>query len=405
MPTFDDPRKDSAEAYQALRGLAHASRTFTDPADTYPVIGDLLGDVRILRQVFDQVAAAHIAHRARAHDDFGDQAAGATSALATADNLHQAGTLMDAAEELLDTASQHSGRIAWHPAETPELDTNGPGRSTAQAGTLTLTVWPDTPLGEHQRYAYRVEDTATGESVEGRDLFTGAGAPVEPDQALRELAGFLSAAGEARQYAFDNPGMHPENEGLFPAWAADAARRNADALSELAEHGPQPTASDAVPAPPGERRWIRVVFLQGEEADKVLDLIDRDGTDAAIENLARSDHGDETMQTALEDGSVYARPPAGTLDRTATRGDYALVHNPFSGYVSLYREFTTAPELAPEPTGVHPLVNAMIERHAKRQAATPAEPPARTVRGKAVGADWFAPRTGASSASHRGLAL
>lgn len=401
MPTFDDPRKDSAEAYQALRGLAHASRTFTDPADTYPVIGDLLGDVRILRQVFDQVAAAHIAHRARAHDDFGDQAAGATSALATADNLHQAGTLMDAVEELLDAASQHSGRIAWHPAETPELDTSGPGRSTARAGTLTLTVWPDTPLDEHQRYAYRVEDTPTGKSVEGRDLFTGAGAPVEPDRALRELAGFLSAAGEARQYALDNPGTHPENEGLFPTWAADAARQNADALSELAEDGPRPP--DAEPAV--ERRWIGVVFLRGEGAGKVLDLIDREGTDAAIDRLARFDHGDETMQTALEDGSVYARPPAGTLDRTTTRGDYTLVHNPFSGYISLYREFTTAPDLAPEPTGVHPLVNAMIERHAKRQAATPAEPPARTVPGKAVGADWFAPRTGTSSASHRGLAL
>ncbi|WP_214106844.1 hypothetical protein [Acrocarpospora catenulata] len=42
MPTFDDPTKDSAEASEALRGLAHATRTFDDPADAYPVIGDLL---------------------------------------------------------------------------------------------------------------------------------------------------------------------------------------------------------------------------------------------------------------------------------------------------------------------------------------------------------------------------
>ena len=120
MPTFDDPRKDAAEAYEALRGLAHASRAFTDPADTYTVIGDLLGGVRSLRQVLDQLATTHTANRARAYDDAGSQAAGATAALSAADELHQAGTLLDQVEARLDAASQHSGRIAWHPAETSE---------------------------------------------------------------------------------------------------------------------------------------------------------------------------------------------------------------------------------------------------------------------------------------------
>lgn len=116
MPTFDDPRKDAAEASTALRGLAHATRAFSDPADTYQVIGDLLAGVRSLRQVLDQLAGAHIAHRARAHDDNGNQLAGANSALVAADELHQAATLLDTVEWRLDAASQHSGRIAWHPA-------------------------------------------------------------------------------------------------------------------------------------------------------------------------------------------------------------------------------------------------------------------------------------------------
>lgn len=116
MPTFDEPRKDAAEASAALRGLAHATRAFSDPADTYQVIGDLLAGVRSLRQVIDQLASAHIAHRARAHDDNGNQLAGASSALAAADELHQAATLLDTVEWRLDAASQHSGRIAWHPA-------------------------------------------------------------------------------------------------------------------------------------------------------------------------------------------------------------------------------------------------------------------------------------------------
>lgn len=394
MPTFDDPRKDSAEAYQALRGLAHASGTFTDPADTYPVIGDLLGGVRSLRQVFDQVAAAHIAHRGRAHDDFGDHAAGATSALATADNLHQAGTLMDAVEKLLDAASQYSGRIAWHPAEAADLGTSSPERTTARAGTLTLTVWPDTPLGEHQRYAYRVEDTAAGESVEGRDLFTGAGAPVEPGRALRELAVFLAAAGEAHAHALDYPGSHPENEGLFPTWAAEAVRQNADALSELAEHDPQ--APEAEPAV--GRRWISVVFLHGEEADKVLDIIDRDGTDAAIKHLAEWDVGDETTEAAFENGYVYDTPPRGALDRVATRDVYTLTYSPFLGYVALLREHDALPDPAllgidtPCVTGPTPTENGAVERsparHRHTQAAT----------------EWFS-RPPTSSGHGRGLAL
>ena len=39
MPTFHDPLADAAEASEALRGLAHASRVFDDPADTYAVFG------------------------------------------------------------------------------------------------------------------------------------------------------------------------------------------------------------------------------------------------------------------------------------------------------------------------------------------------------------------------------
>ncbi|MGB4778019.1 hypothetical protein [Microbacterium sp.] len=54
------------------------------------MIGDLLGEVRALRQVLDQLAAAHLTAQRRVHDDFGNPDAGAASALAAADELHQA---------------------------------------------------------------------------------------------------------------------------------------------------------------------------------------------------------------------------------------------------------------------------------------------------------------------------
>jgi hypothetical protein len=33
MPTFQDPAANAAEAQQALRGLAHATRTINDPRE------------------------------------------------------------------------------------------------------------------------------------------------------------------------------------------------------------------------------------------------------------------------------------------------------------------------------------------------------------------------------------
>ncbi|MBM7828002.1 MULTISPECIES: hypothetical protein [Micrococcales] len=390
MPTFTHPVDDAAEASQALRGLAHATRTFADPADTYAVLGDLLAGVRSLRQVLDQLAAAHIGGRSRAHDDAGNQTAGATAALAAADELHQAGTLLDAVHDRVDAAMSQSGRIAWHPAPEP-LDTSGAVRATVQAGELTLTVWPDVPLGEHQRYAYLIQHPATGQSIEGRDLFTGTGAPVSPARALRELAVFLSAAGDSRQYALDHPGDHTDHDGAFPEWVADAARRDPDSLAELIDHDPDlPDTTD--------RRWVSVVFLQGEDADRVLDIIDRDGTDAAIDHLTGYDFGEETTQAALENGYVYDTPPVGTLDRTATHGTYTLTYSPFLSHVSLLRAHHAAPD--PELGAVAAPAPASASVSA---AGTSERAQARTRRSE--GKDWFARRPGASASQGRGLAL
>ncbi|GAA2229868.1 hypothetical protein N1031_06645 [Herbiconiux moechotypicola] len=262
MPTFDDPRKDATEAYEALRGLAHASRAFTEPADTYAVIGDLLGGVRSLRQVFEQLATAHIANRARAYDDVGSQAAGATAALAAADELHHAGALLDQVESRLDAASQQSGRIAWHPAD-----------------------------------------------------------PVQ------------------------------------------------------------------VPV----RRWISVVFLDGAEADTVLDLIHAAGTDAAIEHLAGYDRGEDTVRDALANGYVYDNPPRGALDRMATKNVYTLTYSPFLGHVSLLREYDAVPD--PALLGID--TAQPVARSAERA-------PARAARAEAT--DWFA-RTPRAALPGQGLSL
>ncbi|OKL51467.1 hypothetical protein [Buchananella hordeovulneris] len=62
MATFVDPVADAAEAYEGLRGMAHATRAFEEPADTYRVLSEVSGSVRLLRQVLDQLSPARTDH-------------------------------------------------------------------------------------------------------------------------------------------------------------------------------------------------------------------------------------------------------------------------------------------------------------------------------------------------------
>ena len=125
MPIFSNPVQDATETRQAVRALAHASRTFADPEDTYQVVGELLGTLRSLEQVLEQVAAAHVLHQDKAFLDNGDHEAGVDEAWAAANALRRAAELVQSAETAVDQASQHSSYIAWHPAPVasrPELD-------------------------------------------------------------------------------------------------------------------------------------------------------------------------------------------------------------------------------------------------------------------------------------------
>ena len=39
MPAFNDPVADADELREAVRGLAHATRSFEEPTSIYPVLG------------------------------------------------------------------------------------------------------------------------------------------------------------------------------------------------------------------------------------------------------------------------------------------------------------------------------------------------------------------------------
>jgi hypothetical protein len=209
MPTFHDPGADAAEASEALRGLAHATRSFENPHDLYGVLGDLLSGVRSLKQVLDQIVTTHVENRPRAFDDHGDHGIGSKDALAAADELHQAATLIEQAEERLDAAAGAASRVAWH----------------------------EVPVGQ------------------------------------------------------------------------------------------APTSA----------RWINVVYMQGQDADEVLDMIDADGALAGLNHLKYWDYGDETTSAALENGYVYDAPRSGPLEHEMRDGDYHLTYSHAFGHVALYR--------------------------------------------------------------------
>ena len=106
--------------------------------------------------------------------------------------------------------------------------------------------------------------------------------------------------------------------------------------------GESATAAGGAVAEPVER-WVNVVFLQGDQADEVLWLIDRDGPEAAIDHLTGYDHGLETTDAAMENGYVYDTPPTSELDKQATTGEYALSYNPDMGHIGLYRRHQVHP--------------------------------------------------------------
>ena len=138
MPTFFDSTADAAEASEALRGLAHASRGFDQPAEMYGVIGDLSSGMRSLRQVLDQIADVHERKAGHAFKDAGSHEAGVRDALAAAEELRY-GVLEDTGAPIPGYDVGHCDPIR-HDALDAELSWNGqvgwPALSTARRAAL-----------------------------------------------------------------------------------------------------------------------------------------------------------------------------------------------------------------------------------------------------------------------------
>lgn len=141
MPTFHDALADSAEAYDAARALAHATMRFrhdSDPAgpdgetaehpeDAYVVLGNVMGIIRSLTQVIEQIGAVHIRHTDSARADDGSVVNGRNDVRAVRHHVYDATRYLEHAHATLNTACNAAGRIAWHlpepgPKAPPSVD-------------------------------------------------------------------------------------------------------------------------------------------------------------------------------------------------------------------------------------------------------------------------------------------
>ena len=133
MPTFEDPAADADEAQQSLRGLAHATRSISDPQDIYPTLGSLSRAAASMSQSLHQLASFHDGP-ARKTGWAPEDSAGARSATYRVSwELHRAGEMLRQVVETIDHAHEAEAILAFH-REFPE-------------NTRSLSPAPDHGLG------------------------------------------------------------------------------------------------------------------------------------------------------------------------------------------------------------------------------------------------------------------
>lgn len=155
MATYSDHIGDADQAYEAVRALAHATIRFDHddepaatrvehPEDTYAILGDVLGIVRCLSQVVQQIGAAHDRHVTAARTDDGSTIEGRAQIQAVHAHVHDALLHLSRVHTELGAAMSASGRIAWQPPQALTFSASGPA-TVASPGTTAIETRPATP--------------------------------------------------------------------------------------------------------------------------------------------------------------------------------------------------------------------------------------------------------------------
>ena len=119
MPTFNDPAADAEEAQQALRGLAHATRSIDDPTQIYPVLRSLSAAAASLEQTLHQLARFHDGPARKRTWVSGDDRAARAASHQISWRLHRAGEILRQVAVSLDHAHEAEASIAYDSRDLP----------------------------------------------------------------------------------------------------------------------------------------------------------------------------------------------------------------------------------------------------------------------------------------------
>ena len=121
MPTFNDPVADADELREAVRGLAHATRSVDDPTAIYPVLGSISSVLASLSQTLHQLGCFHDGRgREQAWMD-GDPHAGRAASYKESWELHRAAEMINQVAGSVDRAHEIEATIAHDISDYPTL--------------------------------------------------------------------------------------------------------------------------------------------------------------------------------------------------------------------------------------------------------------------------------------------
>jgi hypothetical protein len=121
MPTFNDPVADADELREAVRGLAHATRSIEDPTAVYPVLGSISSALASLSQSLHQSGEFHDGPTHKQAWTNGDPNAGRAASYKVSWELHRAAEMVHQVAECVDRAYEIEATIAYDIAEYPSL--------------------------------------------------------------------------------------------------------------------------------------------------------------------------------------------------------------------------------------------------------------------------------------------
>lgn len=121
MTSFVDPVAAADQSQQALRALAHTTRSLADTRDLYSLLGSLSAAAASLSQSLHQIASAHDGPQHPGSWVPEQSPSGRAAAYQVSWELHRAGEIMRQVATAIDHAHEVESTITYTHRDSPDL--------------------------------------------------------------------------------------------------------------------------------------------------------------------------------------------------------------------------------------------------------------------------------------------